>query len=286
MNLTKRVLVTGAGGYIGRFVVAELLDGGHNVVAVSSDTSRVDSRALRIETDLFSLNNYAPEEILVKLGNPDICLHLAWKDGFVHNADSHMEMLSAHYKFLKKITEGGGVKQLAVMGSMHEVGYYNGKIDEDTPCNPISLYGIAKDSLRRSLLLMANAKDLVFQWLRGFYVLGDDINNKSVFSKIMQAEEEGKEFFPFTTGKNRYDFIEVTELAKQIALCITQENVNGIINCCSGMPVSLADRVEQFIQEKGLKIKLQYGIYPDRPYDSPEVYGDNSKIKTILKTRN
>ena len=48
-----------------------------------------------------------------------------------------------------------------------------------------------------------------------------------------------------------------------------QREVTGIINCCTGQPISLAERVEQFIQEHGLKIKLEYGAFPDRPYDSP-----------------
>ena len=46
--------------------------------------------------------------------------------------------------------------------------------------------------------------------------------------------------------------------------------------------MSLADRVEQFIKEHNLDIKLEYGAFPDRPYDSPCVFGDSSKINQIL----
>lgn len=62
-----------------------------------------------------------------------------------------------------------------------------------------------------------------------------------------------------------------------------QDEVNGIINCCSGQPMSLGDKVEQFIQEHGFKIKLDYGAFPDRPYDSPAVWGDAEKIHKIMK---
>lgn len=72
----------------------------------------------------------------------------------------------------------------------------------------------------------------------------------------------------------------------QIAAVVEQENISGIINCCSGQPISLAERVESFIKENGLNIQLDYGAFPDRPYDSPCVYGDNSKIKSILSQRN
>ena len=80
-----------------------------------------------------------------------------------------------------------------------------------------------------------------------------------------------------------YDFITVDELAKMISMASTQEKIVGIINCCSGNPVSLADRVEQYIKEHHLRIKLDYGKYPDRSYDSPIIYGDATKINEILK---
>ena len=62
-----------------------------------------------------------------------------------------------------------------------------------------------------------------------------------------------------------------------------QEEINGIINVCTGQPRTLADRVEQFLRDKNYKIKLDYGVFPDRPYDSPGVWGDPTKINAILK---
>ena len=56
----------------------------------------------------------------------------------------------------------------------------------------------------------------------------------------------------------------------------------GIINLCSGRPEKLADRVERFIRENGYEIRLNYGAYPDRPYDSKAVWGDSSRIERIL----
>jgi dTDP-6-deoxy-L-talose 4-dehydrogenase (NAD+) len=96
------------------------------------------------------------------------------------------------------------------------------------------------------------------------------------------AAEEGKKTFPFTSGKNKYDFITVDELADQISAAVMQTKVTGIINCCTGKPVSLAERVEQFIQDHQLDINLDYGAFPDRPYDSPCEYGDASRIHMIM----
>lgn len=273
-----KVLVTGGNGYIGRHVVKTLLDKGAEVIACDITTDDIDDRAERMALDLFNLPD---GNVFEQLGSPDVCLHMAWRNGFVHNAPTQIGDLSAHYKFLTAMIDGG-LKQLAVMGTMHEVGYWEGAIDENTPCNPISMYGIAKDTLRRSMLLYTKQKECIFQWLRAYYILGDDKKNNSIFCKLLLASEEGKKIFPFTTGKNQYDFITVDELAYQLSVTVMQKDVTGIINCCTGKPMSLADRVEQFIKEHNLDIKLEYGAFPDRPYDSPCEYGDNTKIAAIL----
>lgn len=271
-----KVLVTGANGYIGRYVVSELLNMGHQVIACDLHVLNVDERAEKLEKDLFT----PFDNIFNVTGCPDVCIHLAWRDGFVHNSKNHLGDLSGHFRFLTSMIDGG-LKHLVVMGTMHEVGYYEGAIDENTPCNPLSMYGIAKDALRRAMLLYCKEHDCILQWCRAFYILGDDKNNHSIFTKLLEADAAGKEKFPFTTGKTKYDFITVSELAHQIACVATQEKVMGIINCCSGKPVSLAERVEQYIAEYHLKIKLDYGAYPDRPYDSPCVYGDITALSQV-----
>lgn len=273
-----KILVTGANGYIGRHVVKTLLDRSVEVIACDICTDEVDSRAECKQLNLFNLPK---GNVFKELGSPDVCLHMAWRNGFVHNASTQMGDLSAHYNFLTSLIDGG-LKQLAVMGTMHEVGYWEGAIDENTPCNPISMYGIAKDALRRSMLLYTQQKGCILQWLRCYYILGDDKKNNSIFCKLLKAAEEGKKSFPFTTGKNKYDFIKVDELAKYIAASVMQREVNGIINCCTGKPKSLAEQVEAFIKENNLEIELEYGAFPDRPYDSPCEYGDPAKINKIL----
>lgn len=273
-----KILVTGANGYIGRHVVNTLLDLGQSVIACDISVSDIDKRAERIQFDLFHLPQGNVYELL---GAPDVCLHMAWRNGFVHNASTQMGDLSAHYLFLTAMIDGG-LQHLAVMGTMHEVGYWEGAIDENTPCNPISMYGIAKDALRRSMIQYCNQKNCILQWLRCYYILGDDRKNNSIFCKILQAADDGKKTFPFTSGKNKYDFINVQNLANLISYTIIQNDVTGIINCCTGRPVSLAEKVESFIKENNLDIKLEYGAFPDRPYDSPCEYGDPTKINAIL----
>lgn len=278
----ETIMVTGAGGYIGSHVVDALRQ--YDDVRIIAVDYRLPDQTCKYENVSWVQSNLFEDDLNVVFGalTPvDGCIHLAWRDGFNHNSDSHMHDLSQHYDFLNKII-GFGVKRIAVMGTMHEVGYWEGPITEDTPCSPQSYYGIAKDALRRSFLLKAIQSDVIAMWLRAFYIYGDDARSQSIFGKITQAAARGERTFPFTSGTNKFDFIEVHDLARQIAACIMQTQVSGVINCCSGTPVALSEQVEDFIAKKGFDIKLEYGAFPDRPYDSPEVWGDPSKINAIM----
>ena len=276
-----KVFITGAGGYIGRHVVAECLNRGHDVFVSDLSYKGIDDRATRVDATIFS----GDKDIYNQVHEPDVLIHLAWRDGFIHNSNAHMIDLSKHVLFLNHMIDGG-LKYLTVMGSMHEVGYWEGEITSDTPCNPMSMYGVAKNALRQELMLYTQDKDVSFHWLRGFYIYGDDARGSSIFAKLYQAWEGGKKVFPFTQGKNLYDFISVYELAKMIVAASTQNEYDGIINVCSGTPQSLAEMVENYIKEKKMDISLQYGAYPDRPYDSPGVWGDATIIQQILSKSN
>ncbi len=272
-----KILVTGANGYLGQGIVKHLLDHENIVVATGRSLDHVDKRADRKECDLFTVSdpyNY--------FGQPDVLLHLAWRDGFVHYSDAHINDLPKHYSFIKKFSESD-VKTIAAIGSMHEIGFFEGSIKEETHCNPITPYGIAKNSLRQLTAMLCKQKGKQFIWLRGYYIVGNSQYGSSIFSKITAAEIEGKKEFPFTHGQNQFDFIDYEDFCEQVARTVGQDEVLGVINICSGYPEKLADRVERFIKDNGYKIKLKYGAFPDRPYDSKAVWGDDQKIKEIIR---
>lgn len=282
MNLAtteRRVLVTGASGYIGTHVVTALVRSGAQVVATYLPGT-LPPPDLRVGVEWVPVDIFE-DDVLAVTGRVDSCVHLAWLAGFVHNDPIHFLNVSSHFRFLDSLV-AGGVKQLAVLGSMHEIGYHEGPITQDTPTKPLSLYGVAKNALREALFLRFAGSDVVLQWLRCFYIYGDDERGQSIFAKITAAAAAGQATFPFTTGSNKFDFIEVNRLGEQIAACILQTEIAGVINCCSGVPVSLAEQVESYIAERGLSIRLEYGAFPDRPYDSPGTWGDATKINAIM----
>lgn len=273
-----KILVTGANGYLGQGVVRTLLDMDIEVIATDFKIDRIDDRARKVSANLFELEN--PYEFFDR---PNAVLHMAWRDGFVHYSDNHIIDLPYHYEFLKRLIDSG-IEKVAVMGSMHEIGFWEGAIKEDTPCNPLSLYGISKNALRDMVKMLTKQKKIEYQWLRGYYIVGNSQYGSSIFSKITAAVNEGKKEFPFTMGQNQYDFINYDDFCKQVAKTVIQNDINGVINICSGKPEKLADRVERFIKENNYDIKLQYGAFPDRPYDSKAIWGDDTKIQKILNS--
>lgn len=272
-----KVLLTGSAGYLGTHVLRALVDHGVSVLAVQRRGEVTSSQVETIHCDFGSLDVNG----LTRLGPIDRVLHLAWSDGFNHNARSHIDHLATHVQFARNVAEAG-IPHFAGMGSMHEIGYWEGAINENTPTAPRSMYGIAKNALREAARLVTEQADGFFQWLRGYYILGDDQRNHSLFTKILTWEAEGKTTFPFNSGKSLYDFIDVQTLADQIVCSTLQPTIGGVIECCSGKPVALRDKVEEFIARHSLNIRPEYGAFPERPYDSPGIWGDSTKIDQIL----
>ena len=274
-----KILVTGANVFLGRGIVDEIIKTGHTVVAAGFETDKVSSDAIRINGDMFEVAN--PYEYY---GQPDVLLHLAYKDGFVLNSEAHMQNLVQHTTFIDKMVSAG-IKQVAVMGTMHEIGFFEGSVDENTPTHPMNFYGIAKNAIRDYTSLVTKNNDVIMQWLRAFYIVDGTAYGNSIFSKLFAAAERGDKTFPFTTGKSQYDFLDYSDFSKYVAAAVTQTEVQGIINISSGEPERLSDRVERFISDHHLNIKLDYGAFPDRPFDSKAIWGDNTKIQKILSNQ-
>lgn len=274
-----KILVTGANGYIGSKVCSYIERSGHKVIACDISDSHLDGGIEFIKCDIF---NKLDSNLFDFFGKPDLCLHLARRDGFMHSSDKHMLDLSSHYAFIDNLLRGG-LKNIAIMGTMHEVGYYEGGITENTPCKPTNQYGIAKNALRESSRLLCKKYNASWKWLRAFYIYGNDSFGNSVFCKLRKAAYDGASEFNLTSGEKKFDFIEVNELAKLISLTILQNDVNGIINVSSGCPISLKHMILNYMRMNDLNIKINWGAYPERESESPCIYGDISKLKQALK---
>lgn len=59
----------------------------------------------------------------------------------------------------------------------------------------MNLYGISKNALRNCVELMTANTKTKWQWLRGYYIVGNSEFGDSIFSKITKAEHEGNKSF-------------------------------------------------------------------------------------------
>lgn len=272
--------MTGADGYIGRHAVKALIKRGCDVVAICRKPSQSPflAGAEVFVTDIFSDKDLSYDS----LGRPDALLHLAWSDGFSHNSEIHLESIPRHYKFITALT-AEGLSQVAVAGSMHEFGHFNGVIDDFTVPQPENLYGLAKASLAKALQIKFDGESICFQWLRMFYVFGDDAHNGSVFRKMLDADNAGLKLFPFTDGKDHFDFLHINELSEMLAASVLQREVRGEINCCSGRTTAIGEFAKKFIRDRKLSIELQLGEYATPNDSRRNVTGDITKIRSIME---
>ena len=271
-----KILITGANGFIGKKVVETISKTDDSIFAVDINNNNLSNNVNFVKIDIFS---HLPKDIFKDV---DVVLHLAYRNGFKHNDPSHLKDLRKHKRFLKSAMKAG-VKKVVSMGTMHEVGYFEGAIDANTPCNPTTNYGIAKNKLRNWLFAYAKKHHVNVQWIRAYYIYSNDLNGQSILCKIYQANEAGEKEFKLSSCEHKFDFISVDELAKQIC-CVTLNNDTfGIINCCSGKPVSMKEQVNTFIKENNLVIRPIFGAFPNRVGESPCIYGDSSIIDSMMK---
>ncbi|MGN5051490.1 NAD-dependent epimerase/dehydratase family protein [Aeromonas veronii] len=265
------IIVTGANGFIGRRCIEKLLNRGHQVTAIlhpSDIPHPLLTECKIVKLDLFNLSL---DEIENVFSSSDALLHLAWQAGFNHFDPCHIKNVLMHYDFIEKVVKSG-IKKVSVAGTMHEIGYHVGAVNAQTPCNPLNPYGVAKNFLRQALFVLAKSENFDLQWLRFYYITGDDEFNNSIFTKILKADASGEKTFPLNSGEMLYDFIDIQELAEKITLKIEGEG-SGVFNCSSGKPVSLRTAVERFIADKNLSILPVYNVFPSREYDSVAIWG-------------
>lgn len=281
----KTILITGATGFIGNYVVEELLREGHRVIATSAhkgnttDKSWLD-KVIYKPFDLSSFNNSI--NYFEYFLNPDLVIHLAWPGLPNYKNDFHLKInLPANIQFLKNLIDNG-LTDLSVTGTCLEYGMQEGCLSEEMECHSTNAYAIAKNELRKYLENYALEKKFDFKWIRLFYIFGKGQNPNSLFSQLENAILKEEKVFNMSDGEQVRDYLPAESVAKYIVEISLQDKITGIINCCSGEPVKIIDLVEKFIKERKSDIKLNRGFYPYPDYEPMAFWGDNSKLRRIL----
>ena len=281
-----KILVTGATGFIGNYVVSELLKNNCEVIATSlhEEKARDASWFLQVKYIPFNLKEFNSNTNLFSyFEEPGAMIHLAWEGLPNYKESFHLEEnLPRHLAFLTNLINNG-LTNLTVTGTCFEYGMKEGCLSEEMICEPANSYAIAKNELRIQLELLQNTLLFNSKWIRLFYMYGEGQSVKSLISQLETALDNSEPRFNMSGGEQVRDFLPVEEVAANIVKIALQNKVQGIINCCSGTPVTIKAFVENYLKERNKSIALNLGYYPYTDYEPMKFWGDNSKLKLIKR---
>jgi dTDP-6-deoxy-L-talose 4-dehydrogenase (NAD+) len=269
-----KILVTGATGFIGRYVVERLLVTRHDVIVTSQRAGSSFDKANYIPCDL----NIERNDYYELFGQPDAVIHLAWQGLPNYNELFHFEQnLWTSYRFLKQLIESG-TRNITVTGTCSEYGLQEGCLSEDLPAKPNTTYAIAKNTLRIFLEELQKKIPFDFKWIRLFYLYGNGQNKNSILEQLKSAIHRGDPIFNMSGGEQLRDYLPIETAASNIVKIALQNKVQGIINNCSGKPISIRRLVEEYLQQNNKTIKLNLGYYPYANYEPLAFWGNTEKL--------
>ncbi len=279
-----KILITGATGFIGNHLVSNLLnrDNLHLICNGRSPSSEVDFKwKNNVEYIQQDLNN-SKQNWYSYFKDPDILIHLAWGGLPNYKEPFHLEKnLPSDIKFIKNMLSNG-LKNLVVIGTCFEYGLKEGELNENDNPSPIVSYAVAKNELRKTINNFRNEFDFIFKWIRPFYLYGKGQNENSIFAQLNNALDKGYESFDMSKGEQIRDFLPIEEAVNLIGDIVLQNEINGIINCCSGEPIKLIDLVNKIIKKSKKSINLNLGCYPYPDYEPFSFYGSRKKLNKII----
>lgn len=278
-----KVLVTGATGFIGNYVIEELLKRNVDIIATSTniDKAKTTSWFTKVQYIPFTFSKNLDINLFEYFNQPDILIHLAWQGLPNYKADFHLtENLPQQKIFLQNLIENR-LKNITVSGTCFEYGMQEGELCETMECKPDNAYAIAKNELRIYLEKLQQKQPFSFKWIRLFYMYGKGQSPKSLISQLDAALENGDEVFNMSGGEQIRDFLPIEQVAQNLVDIALQKKVEGIINNCSGKPITVKDFVQQYLQSKNKNIELNLGYYPYPDFEPFEFWGNNERLKSI-----
>lgn len=265
----KRVLVTGATGFIGRHALAPLRAAGHEVHAVAR-TPGDDPGVTWHAADLLQ----SPD--VVREVAPDALLHLAWyaEHGTFWTAPENARWVEASLALLRAF---GGTR-VVMAGSCAEYDWTTGaeRLAEDAPLAPATLYGESKDALRSAAEAYAGEAGLSFAWGRVFFLFGPGEHPDRLVPAVLAPLLRG-EPAPTTSGEQVRDFLDAPQVAQ--AFCaLLDSDVRGPVNVASGRGVAVRDLVATLAEHAGRPDLVRLGAIPQRPGEPPFIVADTRRL--------
>lgn len=277
-----KVVVTGASGFIGKHLLNELSKHDIEIVAVVRDVTQLVGISDSIK--IIEMDIARPTSTCIDLmEQPDVLIHLAWGGLTNYKSLNHINVeLPIHFSFIRLMVDSG-VKDIVVAGTCFEYGMQSGELHEELDARPNNPYGYAKDALRKQLQFLQQVSDFNLTWLRPFYIYGEDQPDNTLYSQLRLAAQRGETTFNMSGGEQLRDYLCIDEVTKKIIeLSINGRNL-GIVNVCSGIPISVRRLVEQWKERNGWDIELNLGYYPYPDYEPLAFWGSSDKYNRLVK---
>jgi nucleoside-diphosphate-sugar epimerase len=272
------VLVTGATGFVGLRVIIELAHGGEEVHALSTRSSPPEVAGVRWHrVDLGDENRGAS---LIRELAPEQLVHLAWyvEHGRFWNAPENVLWVERSLRLLREFARAGG-KRAVMLGTCAEYDWSlaDGPLSESrSPLAPATLYGVAKDALRRVACAYAEVRGFELAWGRPFFFYGPREDPRRLVSSVVRSLLGG-EVVDTTSGEQRRDFLHVDDVAGAV-VALLHSRVVGPVNIASGEDVAVAEVIERIAQAIGRPELVRRGGLPDRP-EPPLLLADVARLR-------
>jgi nucleoside-diphosphate-sugar epimerase len=254
----RKILVTGASGFIGRHCVPLLASKGYEVHALSR--RRPPETALPNvswhELDLLRPGSAAE---LIGQVRPDFVLHLAWHavPGEFWEARENLDWVRASLELLCAFADSGG-RRIVAAGSCAEYGCSTGEcVENASPLLPTTLYGTCKHALERILHSSSPQTDLSSAWGRVFFLYGPQEHPSRLVAYVVRSLLRGEPAL-CSEGRQILDFMHVEDAAAAFVALLESE-VQGPVNIGSGRPIAVRDVLQEIGQQLGRLELIRFG---------------------------
>jgi dTDP-6-deoxy-L-talose 4-dehydrogenase (NAD+) len=270
----KTVLVTGGTGFVGRQIVKALLSRGHRVRMTArpahASTVQPSDRVEIIPTD----DLFAESEAwwLSRLEGVDAVIHAAWyvEPGLYLDSTENIRCLEGSLRLVDAVIRAG-VRRVVGVGTCSEYSLPNDRITETSPLGPVTLYAAAKLALYLAARRRFEAVGVDFTWARLFYLYGEGENPARLFS-ILHRKLSAGEAMSLSAGDKIRDFLDVAIAGADLA-GLVDTGQTGVVNICSGEPVTLRDAAQGIADLYGARHLLSFGEANVHPRDPQAVAG-------------
>lgn len=270
-----KVAITGASGFVGRYVLKELIDRRIRPVAITRNKANLADFEGKVDIVELEINQ-TKQFYINQLNNPDVLIHLAWDGLPNYKSLHHFETeLPKQYHFLKNLIENG-LGNLFVAGTCFEYGMQSGELEPSLETKPTNPYGFAKDTLRKQLIFLKSEHFFNLTWGRLFYMYGEGQAKSSLYPQLKQAVLNNEKVFNMSGGEQIRDYLHVEDVAKKIVASALLNSDMGCINICSGNPRAVKNIVKDWVSNNNWSVELNLGFYPYPDYEPMEFWGKSN----------